>query len=104
MLHFLHLSFGLSRYASWRIGWFGSARCPPHLYWDLILGMELSRPNVVGLRVCPVYLGRSGLLGDQAMLSLGGNREVIWNRAPISFCLCTSWQGEENIHSLKCSR
>lgn len=31
-LHFLHLSFGLSRYSSWRMGWFSSARCPPHLY------------------------------------------------------------------------
>lgn len=76
MLHFLDLSFGLSRYASWRISWFSSARCSPHLYWNLNFGMEFSRLDMEGLWICSVCLGRSGLLGDQAMLSLGGNRDL----------------------------
>lgn len=39
---------------------------------DLSFDMEFSRLHMEGLRICPVCLERSGLLGDQAMLSLEG--------------------------------
>jgi len=74
---FRHPSFGLSWYASWRSSWIGSARCPPHLSWDFVLGMESSRLDTEGLRGYPVCLGKSGLLGYKAGPSLGGNTEEI---------------------------